>query len=86
MHSLFDVLDELDHASLVAQRRLTIPFLREALESRLAGPSQGVRDPLRERTRQPQVRDQRADEPRLASSIVAASVAQRRVRHEFGEP
>ena len=35
MHSLFGVLDELDHASLVAQRRLTIPFLREALESRL---------------------------------------------------
>ena len=36
MHSLFDVLDELDHASLVAQRRLTIPFLREALEARRA--------------------------------------------------
>ena len=34
MHSLFGVLDELDRASLVAQRRLTIPFLREALESR----------------------------------------------------
>jgi DnaA-homolog protein len=30
--SLFDVLDELDEASLVAQRRLTIPFIRDALE------------------------------------------------------
>ena len=35
MHTLFSVLDELDLAALVAQRRLTIPFLREALESRL---------------------------------------------------
>lgn len=34
LHSLFAVLDQLDEASLVAQRRLTIPFLREALESR----------------------------------------------------
>lgn len=34
MHSLFDVLDRLDHASLVAQRKLTIPFLREQLEER----------------------------------------------------
>ena len=33
MHSLFDVLERLDHASLVAQRRLTIPFLREQLEA-----------------------------------------------------
>ena len=32
MHSLFDVLDRLDHASLVAQRKLTVPFLREQLE------------------------------------------------------
>lgn len=32
MHSLFAVLDELDLASLAAQRRLTIPFLREVLE------------------------------------------------------
>ena len=30
MHSLFDVLERLDQASLVAQRRLTIPFLRAA--------------------------------------------------------
>ena len=30
--SLFDILDELDEASLVAQRRLTIPFIRDALE------------------------------------------------------
>jgi DnaA family protein len=33
MHSLFEVLERLDHASLVAQRRLTIPFLREALDA-----------------------------------------------------
>ena len=32
MHSLFDILDELDQASLVAQRRLTVPFIRDALE------------------------------------------------------
>ncbi len=32
LRSLFDVLDELDEASLVAQRRLTIPFIRDALE------------------------------------------------------
>lgn len=32
MHSLFAILDELDEASLVAQRRLTIPFIRDALE------------------------------------------------------
>jgi DnaA family protein len=30
--SLFDVFDQLDEASLVAQRRLTIPFIRDALE------------------------------------------------------
>jgi DnaA family protein len=30
--SLFDILDTLDEASLVAQRRLTIPFIRAALE------------------------------------------------------
>jgi len=34
--SLFAVLDHLDEASLVAQRRLTVPFIRDALE-RLAG-------------------------------------------------
>jgi DnaA-homolog protein len=32
LHSLFEILDELDEASLAAQRRLTIPFIREALE------------------------------------------------------
>jgi len=32
LRSLFDLLDELDEASLVAQRRLTIPFIRDALE------------------------------------------------------
>jgi DnaA family protein len=31
MHSLCQVLDRLDEASLVAQRRLTVPFLRSAL-------------------------------------------------------
>ncbi|HMK87264.1 MAG TPA: DnaA regulatory inactivator Hda [Steroidobacteraceae bacterium] len=30
--SLLDLLDELDEASLVAQRRLTVPFIRDALE------------------------------------------------------
>ena len=37
MHSLFDVLERLDHASLVAQRKLTIPFLREQLEKVAGG-------------------------------------------------
>jgi DnaA-homolog protein len=32
--SLLRILDELDEASLVAQRRLTIPFIRDALEKR----------------------------------------------------
>jgi DnaA family protein len=32
MRSLFEILDQLDDASLVAQRRLTIPFIRDALE------------------------------------------------------
>jgi len=31
MDSLFNLLNQLDHASLVAQRRLTIPFVRELL-------------------------------------------------------
>jgi DnaA family protein len=34
LRSLLAVLDELDEASLVAQRRLTIPFIRDALEKR----------------------------------------------------
>jgi DnaA-homolog protein len=34
LHSLFATLDELDEASLAAQRRLTIPFIRDALERR----------------------------------------------------
>ena len=33
-HSLFDVLDRLDQASLAAQRKLTIPFLRKELGDR----------------------------------------------------
>jgi DnaA-homolog protein len=32
LHSLFEILDQLDEASMVAQRRLTIPFIRDALE------------------------------------------------------
>lgn len=32
MHSLFAVLDQLDEASLAAQRKLTVPFLRNVLE------------------------------------------------------
>jgi DnaA family protein len=31
--SLYLVLDQLDEASLIAQRRLTIPFIRDALET-----------------------------------------------------
>lgn len=34
LRSLFAILDELDEASLVAQRRLTVPFIRDALEKR----------------------------------------------------
>ncbi len=30
--ALFEILDRLDEASLVAQRRLTVPFIRDALE------------------------------------------------------
>ena len=36
LRSLFQILDHLDEASLIAQRRLTVPFIRDALE-RLAG-------------------------------------------------
>lgn len=32
--SLFDFLDTLDHESLAAQRKLTVPFVREVLEKR----------------------------------------------------
>ena len=32
LSSLYAVLDQLDEASLIAQRRLTIPFIRDALE------------------------------------------------------
>ena len=31
MHTLCAALDQLDYASLAAQRKLTLPFLREAL-------------------------------------------------------
>jgi DnaA-homolog protein len=34
MRSLFDMLDQLDEASLAAQRRLTIPFIRDQIEKR----------------------------------------------------
>lgn len=33
-HALFELLDHLDKASLAAQRRLTIPFVREILQQR----------------------------------------------------
>jgi DnaA family protein len=33
MGSLYELLDTLDEAALVAQRRLTIPFIREVLSS-----------------------------------------------------
>jgi len=39
MHSLFALLEGLDHATLVAQRRLTIPFLKEFLARDLTSPS-----------------------------------------------
>jgi DnaA family protein len=38
MHTLCDVLDRLDEASLAAQRRLTVPFLRQALAERAGAP------------------------------------------------
>ena len=34
MHSLFGVLDRLDEASLVAQRRLTVPFIRDVIDGK----------------------------------------------------
>jgi len=34
MRSLYGLLDRLDEASLAAQRRLTIPFIREVLRER----------------------------------------------------
>lgn len=33
-HTMFDLLDRLDNATLVAKKRLTIPFVREQLEGR----------------------------------------------------
>jgi DnaA family protein len=32
LRSLFQILDQLDEASLIAQRRLTVPFIRDVLE------------------------------------------------------
>jgi len=37
MHSLFAALDRLDQAALAARRRLTVPFLRQALEDQASG-------------------------------------------------
>ena len=34
MASLYELLDTLDEAALTAQRRLTVPFIREVLRSR----------------------------------------------------
>jgi DnaA family protein len=39
MHSLCGVLDRLDEAALVAQRRLTVPFLRQVLEEPAQAPA-----------------------------------------------
>ena len=39
LHSLCAVLDQLDEAALAAQRRLTVPFLRQVLESQAPGGS-----------------------------------------------
>jgi DnaA-homolog protein len=38
MHSLFALLEELDAAALAAQRRLTVPFIRDVLARRSAVP------------------------------------------------
>jgi DnaA-homolog protein len=38
LHSLFAVLEELDSAALTAQRRLTVPFIREVLAGRAGTP------------------------------------------------
>ena len=32
MHSLFSTLDKLDRASLVAKKKLTIPFVKDLLD------------------------------------------------------
>ncbi len=41
MRSLYELLDALDEAALAAQRRLTIPFIREVLRSARDAASQG---------------------------------------------
>lgn len=38
LHSLCDAFDRLDQAALVAQRRLTVPFLRSVLDGQSPGP------------------------------------------------
>ena len=44
MATLYELLDTLDEAALVAQRRLTIPFIREVLSAvRRAGLRRGAR-------------------------------------------
>jgi DnaA family protein len=32
MKSLFEALEKLDHASLVAKKKLTVPFVKQALD------------------------------------------------------
>jgi DnaA-homolog protein len=39
MHKLYELLDTLDEAALVAQRRLTVPFIREVLRLQANGQS-----------------------------------------------
>ncbi len=36
MRALCDILDTLDDAAFVAQRRLTVPFIRDVIEGRAA--------------------------------------------------
>ena len=60
MHSLCGVLDRLDEAALAAQRRLTLPFLRQVLEAVSPRPGPEVR--RAQGARQAQVTHQR-DEP-----------------------
>jgi DnaA family protein len=37
MRTLCDILDTLDDASFVAQRRLTVPFIRDVIDGRAPG-------------------------------------------------
>jgi DnaA family protein len=45
MHKLYELLDTLDEAALVAQRRLTVPFIREVLGASLTDDRRSEGDP-----------------------------------------